>query len=108
MQACGEISGYYGAHALDHATFVLKDNKVRLEVVIGRRVMEKPNFFLKTRGEMVSVGKLITYWRHQKYQIVIEMLEPTGALMRLLENHKKKFKERLFDAAKKKPLPSMP
>ncbi|WP_336294320.1 exodeoxyribonuclease VII large subunit [Bartonella sp. CB169] len=107
----GEISGYRGAHASGHAYFALKDDKARLEAVIWRSVMEKLKFPPEEGMEVIAVGKLTTYLRSSKYQIIIEALEPTGvgALMTLLENRKKKLAdEGLFDESKKKPLPYMP
>ncbi|WP_332065964.1 exodeoxyribonuclease VII large subunit [Bartonella sp. CB189] len=107
----GEISGYRGAHSSGHAYFALKDDQARLEAVIWRGDMGKLTFPPEEGMEVIAIGKLTTFSRFSKYQIVIEDIEPTGvgALMTLLENRKKKFAdEGLFDDSHKKPLPYMP
>ena len=56
-------------------------------------------------------GKLTTFAGSSKYQIVIDSLEPAGigALMKLLEERKKKLAaEGLFDEARKQLLPFLP
>src|SRR5690606_29187157 len=56
-------------------------------------------------------GKVTTYPRSSKYQIVIEALEPAGegALMALLEARRRQLQaEGLFDRARKRRLPRLP
>ncbi len=60
---------------------------------------------------MIVSGKLTTFAGSSKYQIVIDTLEPAGigALMKLLEERKKKLAaEGLFDEARKQLLPFLP
>lgn len=107
----GEISGYRGPHSSGHAYFRLKDDSATLEAVIWRGGMSKLKFRPEEGMEVVATGKLTTFPGSSKYQIVIDQLEPAGvgALMALLEERKRKLSaEGLFDAARKRPLPSIP
>ena len=61
--------------------------------------------------EVVCTGKLSTYPGSSRYQILVEQLELAGlgALMALLEERRKRLSaEGLFDASRKKKLPSLP
>ncbi|MGA2565956.1 MAG: exodeoxyribonuclease VII large subunit [Pseudolabrys sp.] len=89
----GEVSGFKGPSPSGHVYFRLKDDKAVLEGVIWK------------------AGKLTTFAGSSKYQIVIDTLEPAGigALMKLLEERKKKLAaEGLFDEARKQLLPFLP
>ena len=60
---------------------------------------------------MIATGRLTTFPGTSKYQIVIETMEPAGvgALMKLLEERKKKLAaEGLFDEARKQLIPFLP
>ena len=107
----GEISGFKGAHSSGHVYFALKDENARLEAVIWKgtygRMRVKPEEGL----EVVVTGRLTTYPGRSNYQIIIDSLEPAGigALMKLLEERKKKLAaEGLFDEARKQLLPFLP
>jgi len=107
----GEISGFKGASPSGHCYFRLKDDKAVLEAVIWKgthaRMRVKPEEGL----DVIVSGKLTTFAGSSKYQIVIDMLEPAGigALMKLLEERKKKLAaEGLFDEARKQLLPFIP
>ena len=107
----GEISGFKGQHSSGHAYFTLKDEGARLEAVIWKssygRMRVKPEEGL----EVIVTGRLTTYPGRSSYQIVIDRLEPAGvgALMKLLEERKKKLAaEGLFDEARKQLLPFLP
>ena len=107
----GEISGFKGAHSSGHVYFALKDESARLEAVIWKgtygRMRVKPEEGL----EVVVTGRLTTYPGRSNYQIIIDSLEPAGigALMKLLEERKKKLAaEGLFDEARKQLLPFLP
>ena len=61
--------------------------------------------------EVIVTGRITTYPASSKYQIVVETMEPAGigALLAQLERLKAKLTaEGLFDAARKRPIPSMP
>ncbi len=107
----GEISGFRGAAPSGHCYFRLKDDKAVLEAVIWKithaRMRVKPEEGL----DVIVSGRLTTFAGSSKYQIVIETLEPAGigALMKLLEERKKKLAaDGLFDQARKQLLPFLP
>jgi exodeoxyribonuclease VII large subunit len=107
----GEVSGFKGPSPSGHVYFRLKDDKAVLEGVIWKgsygRMRVKPEEGL----DVIVSGKLTTFAGSSKYQIVIDTLEPAGigALMKLLEERKKKLAgEGLFDEARKQLLPFLP
>ena len=107
----GEISGFKGSSPSGHCYFRLKDDKAVLEAVIWKanfaRMRVKPEEGL----DVIVSGKLTTFAGSSKYQIVVDALEPAGigALMKLLEERKKKLAaEGLFDEARKQLLPFLP
>jgi exodeoxyribonuclease VII large subunit len=107
----GEVSGFKGPSPSGHVYFRLKDEKAVLEGVIWKgtwgRMRVKPEEGL----DVIVSGKLTTFAGSSKYQIVIDTLEPAGigALMKLLEERKKKLAaEGLFDEARKQLLPFLP
>ncbi|HEX9071674.1 MAG TPA: exodeoxyribonuclease VII large subunit [Pseudolabrys sp.] len=107
----GEVSGFKGASPSGHVYFRLKDDKAVLEAVIWKgsfgRMRVKPEEGL----DVIVSGKLTTFAGSSKYQIVIDRLEPAGigALMKLLEERKKKLAaEGLFDESRKQLLPFLP
>ena len=107
----GEISGYRGQHSSGHAYFSLKDADASIDAVIWKGNFPRLGFRPEEGLEVIATGRLTTFPRSSKYQIVIEQLEPAGAgaLMALLEERRKKFlAEGLFDPARKKPIPYLP
>jgi len=107
----GEVSGFKGPSPSGHVYFRLKDDKAVLEAVIWKgnftRMRVKPEEGL----DVIVSGKLTTFAGSSKYQIVVEALEPAGigALMKLLEERKKKLAAQgLFDEARKQLLPFLP
>jgi exodeoxyribonuclease VII large subunit len=107
----GEISGFKGPSPSGHCYFRLKDDKAVLETVIWKgthaRMRVKPEEGL----DVIVTGKLTTFPGSSKYQLVVDTLEPAGvgALMKLLEERKKKLAaEGLFDEARKQLIPFLP
>src|SRR4029078_13518221 len=107
----GEVSGFKGASPSGHCYFRLKDDKAVLEAVIWKgthaRMRVKPEEGL----DLIVSGRLTTFAGSSKYQIVIDTSEPAGvgALMKLLEERKKKLAaDGLFDEARKQLLPFLP
>lgn len=107
----GEISGFRGQHSSGHAYFTLKDENATIDAVVWKgnwaRLLFKPEEGL----EVIATGRLTTFPKSSKYQIVIEQIEPAGAgaLMVLLEERRKKLAaEGLFDKARKRALPYLP
>jgi len=107
----GEVSGFKGASPSGHVYFRLKDDKAVLEGVIWKGVWGRMRVKPEEGLDVIVSGKLTTFAGSSKYQIVIDSLEPAGigALMKLLEERKKKLAaEGLFDEARKQLLPFLP
>ena len=107
----GEISGFKGASPSGHVYFRLKDDKAVLEAVIWKGVFGRMRIKPEEGLDVIATGKLTTFAGSSKYQIVVDTLEPAGigALMKLLEERKKKLAaEGLFDEARKQLLPFLP
>ncbi len=107
----GEITGYRGPHSSGHVYFALKDEGAKIDAVIWRTAFGRIRFKPEEGLEVIATGKLTTYPGRSSYQIVIESLEPAGvgALMKLLEERKKKLAaEGLFDEARKQLIPFLP
>jgi exodeoxyribonuclease VII large subunit len=106
----GEISGFK-RHSSGHLYFALKDAEAVLDAVCWKgnasRLSVKPEDGL----EVVCLGRLTTYAGRSKYQMVVEQMELSGegALLKLLEERKKKLAaEGLFAPERKRPLPYLP
>ncbi|MGB7260102.1 MAG: exodeoxyribonuclease VII large subunit [Pseudolabrys sp.] len=107
----GEVSGFKGASPSGHVYFRLKDDKAVLEAVVWKGVWGRMRVKPEEGLDVIVSGKLTTFAGSSKYQIVIDTLEPAGigALMKLLEERKKKLAaEGLFDEARKQLLPFLP
>src|SRR3954471_7891788 len=107
----GEISGFRGASPSGHCYFRLKDDKAVLEAVIWKGTFGRMRVKPEEGLDVIVSGKLTTFAGSSKYQIVVETLELAGigALMKLLEERKKKLAaEGLFDEARKQLLPFIP
>ena len=106
----GEVSGFKSA-ASGHLYFSLKDDKAVLDSVCWRGTASRLGMQPEDGLEVVASGKLTTYPSRSRYQLVVESLEIAGegALLKLLEDRKKKLAEEgLFDEARKQTLPYLP
>lgn len=106
----GEI---FGAKRADsgHWYLSLKDENAIISAVIWKGVASNFTFKPEDGLEVIATGKITTFAGKSSYQLVIENMEVagTGALLKLLEERKKKFAaEGLFDAVHKKPIPFLP
>ena len=107
----GEVSGFRGQHQNGHVYFSLKDEEAVINAVIWRSAWNRMRIKPEEGLEVVVTGKITTFPRQSKYQIDIQTLAPAGvgALMKLLEERKKKLAaEGLFDEARKQLLPFLP
>jgi exodeoxyribonuclease VII large subunit len=107
----GEISGFKGPHSSGHVYFALKDESARLEAVIWKTTYGRMRVKPEEGLEVVITGRLTTYPGRSSYQIIVDSLEPAGigALMKLLEERKKRLTaEGLFAEARKQLLPFLP
>jgi exodeoxyribonuclease VII large subunit len=107
----GEISGFRGQHASGHAYFTLKDADATIDAVIWKTAWFRLQFKPQEGLEVIATGRLTTFPKSSKYQLVIEQIQPAGAgaLMALLEERRKKLAaEGLFAKERKRPLPYLP
>ncbi|MBD8065514.1 exodeoxyribonuclease VII large subunit [Devosia sp. PTR5] len=107
----GEISGFRGQHSSGHCYFTLKDDAATIDAVVWKGSYARLAFKPEEGLEVIATGRLTTFPRSSKYQIVIENIEPAGAgaLMALLEERRKKLlAEGLFARERKRPLPYLP
>ncbi|MHA6298415.1 exodeoxyribonuclease VII large subunit [Devosia sp. CAU 1758] len=107
----GEISGFRGQHSSGHAYFTLKDDAASIDAVVWKGSYGRLAFKPQEGLEVIATGRLTTFPRSSKYQIVIENIEPAGAgaLMALLEERRKTLlAEGLFARERKRPLPYLP
>ena len=107
----GEISGFRGQHSSGHAYFTLKDDAASIDAVVWKGNYARLTFKPEEGMEVIATGRLTTFPRSSKYQIVIENIEPAGAgaLMALLEERRKKLlAEGLFARERKRSLPYLP
>src|SRR5690606_39180485 len=107
----GEISGFRGQHSSGHCYFTLKDDGAAIDAVVWKGSYSRLAFKPQEGLEVIATGRLTTYPRSSKYQIVIENIEPAGAgaLMALLEERRKMLlAEGLFAPERKRALPYLP
>ncbi len=106
----GEISRpkYHGS---GHLYFTLKDEAAALDGVCWRGTVGSLGIRLEEGMEVVCTGRISSYPRSSRYQIVVEAVELAGegALLKLLENRRRKLAaEGLFDPERKRDLPFLP
>jgi exodeoxyribonuclease VII large subunit len=107
----GEISGFRGQHSSGHCYFTLKDDAACIDAVVWKGSYAKLTFKPEEGLEVIATGRLTTFPRSSKYQIVIDNIEPAGAgaLMALLEERRRKLQaEGLFARERKRALPYLP
>ncbi|HEU5016373.1 MAG TPA: exodeoxyribonuclease VII large subunit [Pseudolabrys sp.] len=107
----GEVSGFRGASPSGHCYFRLKDDRAVLEAVVWKGTFARMRVKPEEGLDVIASGRLTTFAGSSKYQIVVDSLEPAGvgALMKLLEERKKKLAaDGLFDASRKQLLPFLP
>jgi exodeoxyribonuclease VII large subunit len=98
-------------HSNGHVYLDLKDERASISGVIWKTQVRSLAVKPQTGMEVIVTGKVTTYPGRSQYQIIIETMEPAGigALLAQLERLKAKLAaEGLFEAARKRPLPSMP
>ncbi|MEE2969750.1 MAG: exodeoxyribonuclease VII large subunit [Pseudomonadota bacterium] len=106
----GEV-GRPNYHSSGHLYFTLKDEGAAMDAVCWRGVVGRLNLRLEEGMEVVCTGRVSSYPKSSRYQIVIEAVElaGAGALLKLLEDRRKKLAgEGLFDPERKRALPFLP
>jgi len=94
-----------------HMYSSLKDDQAVIDAVCWKGVMSKLSIKPEEGLEVICTGKITTYPKSSKYQLVIESMELAGegALLKMLEERKKKLAaEGLFAEERKRPLPFLP
>jgi exodeoxyribonuclease VII large subunit len=106
----GEISNFRPAPS-GHLYFTLKDAEAQLPVVLFRRQALLLRFRPEDGRHVLVRGRLSVYEQRGQLQLVAETMEPVGAgsLQLAFEQLKERLKaEGLFDAERKRALPSFP
>ena len=106
----GELSRVTVA-ASGHMYSTLKDENAVIDAVCWKGTMSRLSIKPEEGLEVICTGKLTTYPGSSKYQLVIDSMELAGegALLKMLEERKKKLSaEGLFAAERKKPIPFLP
>ncbi len=106
----GEISGMKLA-ASGHLYADLKDENANLNIICWRSTVSRLKIRPEDGMDVVCTGKITTYPKSSRYQMIVESIELAGegALLKMLEDRKKKLAaEGLFDPARKKPIPALP
>lgn len=106
----GELSGIKLA-ASGHLYGDIKDVDANINIVCWRGTLSKLAIKPEEGMDVIVTGRVSSYAKSSRYQIIIEKMELAGegALLKLLEERKKKLAaEGLFDPARKKPLPFLP
>jgi exodeoxyribonuclease VII large subunit len=94
-----------------HMYFTLKDSGAQVRAVMYRSAVRTLRFKPEDGLHVVARGRLAVYEPKGEYQLLCEHMEPQGlgALQLAFEQLKKRLAaEGLFDAARKRPLPSLP
>ena len=94
-----------------HVYFVLKDDGAQVPAVLFRAQAQRLRFRLEEGKRFLVRGRLGIFSDQGKFQLYVDLIEPTGlgAQALALEQLKKKLAtEGLFDAGKKRPLPRLP
>ena len=98
-------------HGNGHVYLTIKDDKSAIDGVVWKGSVRGLGVRPEHGLEVIVTGKITTYPAGSRYQIVIESMEAAGvgALLAQLERLKAKLHgEGLFEASRKRPLPSMP
>lgn len=106
----GEI-GECKYHSNGHVYLSLRDESNVLAAVIWKGATGRVGLRPEVGMDVVCTGRLTIYAGQSKYQLVIEQmaLAGEGALLKLIEDRKKRLTaEGLFAAERKRPLPFLP
>jgi exodeoxyribonuclease VII large subunit len=106
----GEISGFK-RHSSGHCYLSLKDADAVIDAVCWRLTAMRLELKPEDGMEVVCTGRLTTFPGRSRYQLVIDSIElaGVGALLKLLEERRKRLAaEGLFAAERKQKLPFLP
>ncbi len=94
-----------------HLYSSLKDDDAVIDAVCWKGTMSKLSLKPEEGLEVICTGRISSYPKSSKYQLIIESMELAGqgALLKMLEDRRVKLAaEGLFDESRKKPLPFLP
>ncbi|MBO7381592.1 MAG: exodeoxyribonuclease VII large subunit [Neisseriaceae bacterium] len=106
----GEISGWKPS-ASEHCYFSLKDNATQVRCALFKGAASRLDFAPKDGDAVELFGKVTVYEAGGSFQIIVSQMRPTGAgrLYAAFEALKKRLSaEGLFDASRKRILPTFP
>ena len=106
----GEIS-QTNKHSSGHIYFILKDGNSSISSICWRSTVPRLNIKIEDGISVIVKGRITTYELQSKYQIIIDQVdyEGEGALLKLLEQRKKKLSLLgYFDNKNKKRIPKFP
>ncbi len=106
----GELSGLK-IPSSGHLYGDIKDADANINIICWRGTLSKMTLKPEEGMDVLITGKVSSYAKSSRYQIIVEKMELAGegALLKLLEDRKKKLAaEGLFDASRKKILPFIP
>ena len=106
----GELSGLKLASS-GHLYGDIKDEDSVINIVCWRGSMGKLSIRPEDGLDVIITGKMTSFPKNSRYQLVIESMELAGegALLKMLEDRRKKLAgEGLFDADRKRPIPFLP
>ena len=107
----GEISNFVNHYKTGHFYFSLKDESSSLRAVMFRGNNCKLTFSPENGMRVLALGEIRAYPRDGQTQIVVSEMQPDGAgsLALAFEQIRRRLeREGLFDAARKRPLPTYP
>jgi len=94
-----------------HMYSSLKDNDAVIDAVCWKGNLNRLSVRPEEGLEVICIGKISSYPKSSKYQLIIESMEMAGegALLKMLEERRKKLAgEGLFEQKSKQPLPFLP
>ncbi|NCT40170.1 MAG: exodeoxyribonuclease VII large subunit [Alphaproteobacteria bacterium] len=94
-----------------HMYSSLKDDNAVIDAVCWKGNLNKLSLRPEEGLEVICIGKISSYPKSSKYQLIIESMELAGegALLKMLEDRRKRLEgEGLFSQERKKPLPFLP
>ena len=106
----GEISNFV-YHRSGHLYFTLKDEEGQIKCVMFRSSAMRLKFMPENGMKVTAFGSINMYTKDGSVQLYVTQLQPDGigALYKAYEQLKERlYREGLFDASAKKPIPRMP
>jgi exodeoxyribonuclease VII large subunit len=107
----GEVSNFKRNGASGHLYFTLKDPGACIDCVMFKNEAGRLKFDVDDGLEMLAEGRVAVYAQRGRYQLYVDRLQPLGrgALeLAFLQLRAKLEAERLFDEARKRPIPEYP